>query len=80
MDPAFAHAAFYVTLSHIRLLCDLMLFGIDEFPEHGAYFHHNRFIQEIEHAFEGRYEFGVTETVFYSMIAFLPATIGAKRQ
>jgi hypothetical protein len=57
MDPAFAHGAFYVALSRVRRLSDLMLFGTDEFPEHDRDFHLNRFIQETEHAFEGRYEF-----------------------
>jgi hypothetical protein len=57
MDPAFAHGAFYVILSRVRRLSDLMLFGIDEFPEHGPDFYLNRFIQEMEHAFEGPHEF-----------------------
>jgi hypothetical protein len=57
MDPAFAHGAFYVALSHVRRLSDLMIFGTNEFPEHGADFHLNRFIQEMQPAFEGMHEF-----------------------
>jgi hypothetical protein len=57
MDPAFAHGAFYVTLSRVKRLSDLMLFGTDEFPEHGPDFHLNAFIEEMEHAFERRYAF-----------------------
>jgi hypothetical protein len=57
MHPAFAHGAFYVALSRVRRLSDLMLFGIDEFLEHGPDFHLNPFIQEMEHPFEGQHEF-----------------------
>jgi hypothetical protein len=52
MDPAFAHGAFYVAPSRVRGISDLMLFGPDEFPEHGPDFHLNRFIQDIDHSFE----------------------------
>jgi hypothetical protein len=57
MDPPFAHRAFYVALSRVRPLSDLMLFGTDEFPKHGPDFHLNSFIQEMEPVFEGRREF-----------------------
>jgi hypothetical protein len=34
IDAAFAYVAFYVALSRAMRLSDLMLFGIDKFPEH----------------------------------------------
>jgi hypothetical protein len=46
-----------VAFSRVRLLSDLTLVGTDEFPEHGPDFLLKRFIQEMEHAFEGRHEF-----------------------
>jgi hypothetical protein len=57
MGPSFAHRAFYVALSRVRHLSNLMLFGTDEFPKHDLDFHLNRFIQEMEPAFDGRREF-----------------------
>jgi ATP-dependent exoDNAse (exonuclease V) alpha subunit len=56
MDPAFAHGPFYVAVSRVRRLADLMLFGTVEFPDDGPDFHLNRFIQDIDHAFEGPHE------------------------
>jgi hypothetical protein len=52
MDPAFAHGAFHVALSRVRGISDLMLFGADEFRQHGPDFHLNRFIQDMDHEFE----------------------------
>jgi hypothetical protein len=57
MDPAFAHGAFYVALSRVRQISDLMLFGTVEFPYHGPDFHLNRVIQQMDQAFEEQYEF-----------------------
>jgi hypothetical protein len=56
MDPAFAQGAFYVALSRVRGISDLMLFGTDEFPQHGPHFHLNSFIQDIDHGFEEQAE------------------------
>jgi hypothetical protein len=43
MDRVFAHGAFYLGLSRVRCLSDLILCGTDEFPEHGRGFHLNSF-------------------------------------
>jgi hypothetical protein len=51
-DPSFVHGAFYVALSRVGRISHMMLFEIDEFPDHGPDFHLNRFIQEIDHDFE----------------------------
>lgn len=49
-EPAFAHGSLYVALSRVRSLDSVMLFGLEEFPETGPFFHINRFImaQEID--------------------------------
>jgi hypothetical protein len=54
MVSGFAHVALYVALSRARRLSDLILFGIDEFLEHGLGFHLNRLIEEMDNAFAGR--------------------------
>ena len=42
---AFAHGAFYVALSRVRSLNDVLLFGVSKWPEKGVDFHNNEFIQ-----------------------------------
>ena len=43
-EEAFAHGAFYVALSRVRKLSDLLLFGLPEWPHQGLSFHVNPFI------------------------------------
>jgi hypothetical protein len=57
MDPAFAHVGFYLDLSRVKYLSEVMLFGTDKFGEGGRDFYLNRLIEEIDHGFEWRYEF-----------------------
>jgi ATP-dependent exoDNAse (exonuclease V) alpha subunit len=52
MDPAFAHDPLYVALSRVRRISDLILFGTDEFPEHGPGLRLNRSIQEMDRSIE----------------------------
>ena len=42
---AFAHGAFYVALSRVRSINDVMLFGMKDWSEKGVEFHNNEFIQ-----------------------------------
>ena len=42
---AFAHGAFYVELSRVRSINDVMLFGRKDWSEKGVEFHNNEFIQ-----------------------------------
>jgi hypothetical protein len=56
MDLAFAHVGFYLALSRVKYLSDVMLFGTDKFPEHGSDFHLGRLIEEICPTFEGLHE------------------------
>lgn len=44
-ERAFAHGAFYVALSRVRRLDDLLLFGLDAFPTDGPLYHINNYIQ-----------------------------------
>jgi hypothetical protein len=61
-----------VALSRVRRLSDLMLFGTDEFPKNGPDFHLNRFVEELDHAFEEPHEFWLTQRILDSMtILFL---------
>lgn len=48
---AFAHGSFYVALSRVRNLKDVILFGPEEFPEKGPQFHNNGIIQTIGNEF-----------------------------
>ena len=43
-EPAFAHGSLYVALSRVRSLDGVILFGLDQFPDAGPFFHINRFI------------------------------------
>ena len=43
---AFAHGAFYVALSRVRKIDDVLLFGLEKWPENGITFHTNDFIQQ----------------------------------
>ena len=43
-ERAFAHGAFYVALSRVRRLEDLLLFGLDSFPTDGPLYHINDYI------------------------------------
>jgi hypothetical protein len=56
MKQAFAHGAFYVALSRVRRMSDLMLFGTVLFPEKGPDFHLNDLIQQMDQAFEEQNE------------------------
>ena len=47
-DIAFAHGAFYVALSRVRRLEDILFFGREEWPEGGPKFHVNEYIQNEE--------------------------------
>lgn len=49
-SSAFAHGAFYVALSRVRKLQDLMFFGAQSWPENGIHFHVNDFIQQQTNA------------------------------
>jgi ATP-dependent DNA helicase PIF1 len=51
--PAFAHGAFYVALSRVRRLSDVMLFSAAPFPPDGPDLHINPFIAQIEHEING---------------------------
>ena len=44
-ERAFAHGAFYVALSRVRRLDNLLLFGLDAFPTDGPLYHINNYIQ-----------------------------------
>ena len=44
-EPAFAHGSLYVALSRVKSLRNIMLFGMDEWPEKGPNFHMNSYIQ-----------------------------------
>jgi hypothetical protein len=56
MDEAFAHGAFYVALSRVRRMADLMLFGTVPFPEKDPDFHLNDLIQQMDQAFQEQNE------------------------
>ena len=43
-SPAFAHGAFYVALSRVRKLSDIVFFGVKDWPKNGIQFHNNEFI------------------------------------
>ena len=43
---AFAHGAFYVALSRVRKLNDILFFGAEKWPDNGIVFHTNDFIQQ----------------------------------
>ena len=45
-EDAFAHGAFYVALSRVRRLDDLMLFGTETWPIGGPIIHVNQFIRD----------------------------------
>ena len=47
-DVAFAHGSFYVALSRVKRMEDIMLFGREEWPEGGPKFHVNEYIQNNE--------------------------------
>ena len=47
-DVAFAHGSFYVALSRVRRIEDIILFGLEEWPEEGPKFHINEYIQNEE--------------------------------
>ena len=44
-EKAFAHGSFYVALSRVKSLKNVMLFGLDKWPEGGPMFHVNPYIQ-----------------------------------
>ena len=43
---SFAHGAFYVALSRVRNISDVLLFGLNKWPESGPNFHVNEFIRQ----------------------------------
>ena len=45
-DSAFAHGSFYVALSRVRRLDDILLFGLPQWPPGGPDFHVNTFIRD----------------------------------
>lgn len=45
-EEAFAHGAFYVALSRVRHLSDILLYGCSDWPEDGPGIHNNPFIQD----------------------------------
>ena len=45
-DSAFAHGSFYVALSRVRRLDDILLFGLPQWPPGGPDFHVNAFIRD----------------------------------
>ena len=45
-SQAFAHGAFYVALSRVRRLDDILFFGASNWPENGISFHVNDYIQQ----------------------------------
>jgi hypothetical protein len=47
-EGAFAHGAFYVAISRVRRLDDIMPFGEKEWPENGISFHVNEYIRGTE--------------------------------
>jgi hypothetical protein len=47
-EGAFAHGAFYVALSRVRKMTDIMLFGLAVWPQNGIRFHVNEFIRFTE--------------------------------
>jgi hypothetical protein len=46
-EEAFAHGAFYVALSRVRRIEDIIFFSDQEFPDEGPQFHRNIFINEL---------------------------------
>ena len=44
-EAAFAHGSLYVALSRVRSLNNIILFGLDKWPENGPTFHMNPYIQ-----------------------------------
>jgi hypothetical protein len=57
MDPTFAHVGFYIDLSRVKCLSEVMLFGTDQFPEGGRDFYLSRLIEEMDHGFDASHEF-----------------------
>ena len=49
-SSAFAHCAFYVAMSRVRKLEDVLFFGAEKWPDGGIKFHVNDFIQQQNHA------------------------------
>ncbi len=47
-EPAFAHGSFYVAMSRVRSLNDIIFFGKD-FPENGPILHTNNFISDLNY-------------------------------
>ena len=45
-SSAFAHGAFYVAMSRVRKLEDILFFGVPKWPENGIVFHTNDYIQQ----------------------------------
>jgi ATP-dependent exoDNAse (exonuclease V) alpha subunit len=51
-NKAFSHGAFYVAISRVRRLSDIMFFGVSEWPNDGIQFHINEFICSTEDEIE----------------------------
>jgi ATP-dependent exoDNAse (exonuclease V) alpha subunit len=60
-EGAFAHGAFYVAISRVKRLEDMILFGAEEWPVDGIRFHINEFIRETEGKLRDRWR-NVEET------------------
>ena len=47
-EYAFAHGSFYVALSRVKSLDNIILFGRTEWPDEGPIFHVNPYIQHAQ--------------------------------
>jgi hypothetical protein len=60
-EGAFAHGSFYVAISRVKRLEDMIIFGPEEWPADGIRFHVNEFIRETEGELHDRWH-NVEET------------------
>ena len=54
-EPAFAHGSFYVAMSRVRNLDDIVFFG-KEFPKNGPILHNNNYISDLNYKIDHHIE------------------------